>query len=50
MSSDVIKLNDQEEKFKSQLDLKAILDYENRLKNDGVGYIPFDEIRKKLGL
>lgn len=50
MSSDGVKLNNQEEKIAEELDLKAILAYEERLKNNEVEYIPFEEIRKNLGL
>ena len=50
MSSDVIKLNDQKEKFEDELDLKTIQDYEERLKNSETECISFDEIRKRLGL
>ena len=39
-----------EEKIADGLDLKAVLAYEERLKNNEVEYIPFEEIRKNLGL
>lgn len=37
-----------EEKIENEIDLKAILVYEERLKNDDVEYIPFDEIKERL--
>lgn len=37
-----------EEKIEDEIDLKAILDYEERLKNNEVEYIPFDEVKKRL--
>ncbi len=37
-----------EEKIEDEMDLKAILDYEERLKNNEVEYIPFDEVKKRL--
>lgn len=39
-----------EDKIADELDLKAILAYEERLKNNEVECVPFDEIRKNLGL
>ncbi len=37
-----------EEKIENEIDLKAILVYEEKLKNDDVEYIPFDEIKERL--
>ena len=37
-----------EEKIENEIDLKAILVYEENLKNDNVEYIPFDEIKERL--
>lgn len=37
-----------EEKIEDEIDLKAILSYEERLKNDEVEYISFDEVKKRL--
>ena len=37
-----------EEKIEDEIDLKAILSYEERLKNDDVEYISFDEVKKRL--
>lgn len=37
-----------EEKIEDEIDLKAILTYEERLKNNEVEYISFDEIKKRL--
>ncbi len=37
-----------EEKIEDEVDLKAILDYEERLKNNQVSYISFDEVKKRL--
>lgn len=37
-----------EEKIEDEIDLKAILDYEERLKNGEVEYISFDEVKKRL--
>lgn len=39
-----------EEKIEDEIDLKAILAYEQRFKNNEVEYISFDEVRKRLGL
>ena len=36
------------EKIEDEIDLKAILDYEERLKNGEVEYISFDEVKKRL--
>lgn len=37
-----------EEKIEDEIDLKAILAYEERLKNNEVEYISFDDIKKRL--
>lgn len=37
-----------EEKIEDEIDLKEILDYEKRLENNEVEYIPFDEVIKRL--
>ena len=37
-----------EEKIEEEIDLKAILDYEERLKNNEVEYISLDEVKKRL--
>ena len=37
-----------EEKIEDEIDLKAILAYEEKLKNDEVEYISFDEVKKRL--
>lgn len=37
-----------EEKIEDEIDLKAILAYEERLKNNEVEYISFDEVKKRL--
>ena len=37
-----------EEKIEDEIDLKAILSYEERLKNDEAEYISFDEVKKRL--
>lgn len=37
-----------EEKIEDEIDLKAILYYEERLKNDEAEYISFDEVKKRL--
>lgn len=37
-----------EEKIEDEIDLKAILAYEERLKNNEVEYVPFEEIKKRL--
>jgi predicted DNA-binding protein len=37
-----------EEKIEDEIDLKAILSYEERLKNNDVEYISFDEVKKRL--
>lgn len=37
-----------EEKIEDEIDLKAILSYEERLKNDKAEYISFDEVKKRL--
>ena len=39
-----------EEKIEDEIDLKAILDYEERLKNNEVEYISFDEVKKRLDI
>ncbi len=39
-----------EEKIEDEIDLKAILAYEQRFKNNEVEYISFDEVKKRLGL
>ncbi|MCR6544499.1 type II toxin-antitoxin system RelB family antitoxin [Dehalobacterium formicoaceticum] len=37
-----------QEKIEDEIDLKAILAYEQRLENNEVEYISFDEIKKRL--
>lgn len=37
-----------EEEIEDEVDLKAILAYEQRLENGDVEYIPFDEVKKRL--
>ncbi len=37
-----------EEKIENEIDLKAILAYEERLKSNEVEYISFDEVKKRL--
>jgi predicted DNA-binding protein len=37
-----------EEKIEDEIDLRAILAYEERLKNNEVEYISFDDIKKRL--
>lgn len=37
-----------EEKIEDEIDLKAILAYEERAKSDEVEYVSFDEIKKRL--
>jgi len=37
-----------EEKIEDEIDLKAILAYEERLKNNEVEYISFDDVKKRL--
>ncbi len=37
-----------EEKIEDEIDLKAILAYEERLENDELEYISFDEVKKRL--
>ncbi|MFA5514262.1 MAG: DUF6290 family protein [Sphaerochaetaceae bacterium] len=37
-----------QEKIENEIDLKAILAYEERLKNKEVEYISFDEIRERV--
>lgn len=39
-----------EGKIEEEIDLKAILAYEERLKNNEVEYISFDEVKKRLGM
>ena len=39
-----------EEKIEDEIDLKAILDYEERLKNNDVEYISLDEVKKRLDI
>ncbi len=39
-----------EEKIEAEIDLKAILAYEERVKNNEVEYISFDAIKKRLGM
>lgn len=39
-----------EEKIEDEIDLKSILDYEERFKNNEVEYIPFDEVKKRLDI
>lgn len=39
-----------EEKIEDEIDLKAILAYEERLKNNEVEYVSFDEIKKRLDI
>lgn len=36
------------EKIEDELDLQSILDYEERLKNNEVEYISFEEVKKRL--
>ncbi len=38
------------EKIEDEIDLQAILVYEQRLENKEAEYISFDEIKKRLGL
>ena len=37
-----------EEKIENEIDLKAILAYEERLKDNEVEYVSFDEIKERL--
>ncbi len=37
-----------EEKIEDEIDLRAILDYEERLKNNDVEYISLDGVKKRL--
>ncbi|NLY73347.1 MAG: toxin-antitoxin system protein [Tissierellia bacterium] len=37
-----------EEKIENETDLRAIIAYEERLKNSEVEYISFDEVKKRL--
>ena len=37
-----------QEKIENEIDLKAILAYEERLKSNEVEYISFDEVKKRL--
>ena len=37
-----------EEKIEDEIDLKAILSYEERLKKDEAEYISFDKVKKRL--
>jgi len=39
-----------EGKIEEEIDLKAILAYEERLKNNEVEFISFDEVKKRLGM
>ena len=39
-----------ESKIEEALDLKAILAFEERLKNNEVDFIPFDEMKRRLGM
>ncbi len=39
-----------EEKIEEEIDLKAILKYEESLENNEVEYISFDEVKKRLGI
>lgn len=39
-----------EEKIEDEIDLKAILAYEERVKNNKVEYVSFDEIKKRLDI
>lgn len=39
-----------EEKIEAEFDLKAILEYEESLKNNEVEYVSFDEVKKRLGI
>ena len=39
-----------EQKIENEVDLKAILEYEENLRNNEVEYIPFDEVKKRLGM
>jgi predicted DNA-binding protein len=39
-----------ESKIEEEIDLKAIIAYEERLKENEVDFIPFDEVKKRLGL
>lgn len=37
-----------EEKIEDEIDLKAILSYEEKLKNNKLEYITFEEVKKRL--
>ena len=37
-----------EEKIEDEIDLKSILAYEERLKNNEVEYVSFDDVKKRL--
>ena len=37
-----------EEKIEAEIDLKAILAYEEKLNKDEVEYVSFDEVKKRL--
>lgn len=37
-----------EQRIEDEVDLKAILEYEESLKNNEVEYISFDEVKKRL--
>jgi len=37
-----------EEKIEDEIDLKAILSYEEKLKNNELEYITFEEVKKRL--
>lgn len=39
-----------EEKIEDEIDLKAILEYEERLKNNETEDMSFDEVKKRLGM
>lgn len=37
-----------EEKIEDEIDLRAILAYEERLKNNETNYVSFDDVKKRL--
>ncbi len=39
-----------DEKIENEIDLNAILAYEERLKNNDIEYVSFNEIKKRLGM
>lgn len=50
MSTNTVKLNDDEEKIEEGFDTKIIKEYEENLENGGIETFTHDEVKKILGI